>query len=165
MEWCWCRETVHDRRIRYNIYGKPWNVDDTDDISLPVAYSEYEMKVLSEASRADDGIEFSELRITNDVGTLVYKDLWKRGFIVTEGSKFGADFLLYKSNPSTSHAVAMVALCNSANTMSQFLYGRMANVINKVAIFVKHHNREISYTTLLYDKVDKSYTEQDGINL
>jgi tRNA splicing endonuclease len=26
----------------------------------------------------------------------VFRDLWERGYIVTFGSKFGADFLIYK---------------------------------------------------------------------
>lgn len=35
---------------------------------------------------------------------LVFKDLHKRGFSITAGSKFGADFLLYPGDPTQFHA-------------------------------------------------------------
>ncbi|OWZ23113.1 TRNA-intron endonuclease [Phytophthora megakarya] len=40
----------------------------------------------------------------------IFRDLWERGYIVTFGSKFGADFLLYKDDPKHSHAVAQVVV-------------------------------------------------------
>lgn len=32
---------------------------------------------------------------TSAIRCKVYKDLWKKGFFVTAGTKFGADFLVY----------------------------------------------------------------------
>ncbi|KAG6963230.1 hypothetical protein JG688_00008243 [Phytophthora aleatoria] len=40
----------------------------------------------------------------------VFRDLWEKGYIVTFGSKFGADFLIYKDNPKRAHAVALIVV-------------------------------------------------------
>lgn len=34
-------------------------------------------------------------KYTTKTKCLVYEDLWKRGFYITPGQKFGADFLVY----------------------------------------------------------------------
>ena len=31
--------------------------------------------------------------------TAIFTDLWKKGFYITEGEKFGADFLAYPGDP------------------------------------------------------------------
>uniref|UniRef100_A0AAV1TNW8 tRNA-intron lyase n=1 Tax=Peronospora matthiolae TaxID=2874970 RepID=A0AAV1TNW8_9STRA len=40
----------------------------------------------------------------------VFRDLWERGYVVTAGSKFGADFLIYKDDPKRAHAEALIVV-------------------------------------------------------
>eukprot|EP00890_Picochlorum_soloecismus_P001391 jgi/Picsp_1/2252/NSC_05716-R1_trna-splicing endonuclease subunit sen34-like len=44
---------------------------------------------------------------------LVFRDLHKRGFSITAGSKFGADFLLYPGDPTQFHAQFCVRMMRS----------------------------------------------------
>ncbi len=39
---------------------------------------------------------------------MVFSNLWKRGFYLTDGSKFGADFLAYPGDPVRYHAQSIV---------------------------------------------------------
>mmetsp|Transcript_142831 Transcript_142831/g.249118 ORF Transcript_142831/g.249118 Transcript_142831/m.249118 type:complete len:268 (-) Transcript_142831:294-1097(-) len=39
---------------------------------------------------------------------VVFHDLWKKGWYITSGSKFGADFLLYPGDPAQYHATCLV---------------------------------------------------------
>ena len=39
---------------------------------------------------------------------VVFHDLWKKGWYITSGAKFGADFLLYPGDPSQYHATCLV---------------------------------------------------------
>lgn len=38
------------------------------------------------------------LKYTTKTKYLVFEDLWKKGFYITPGQKFGADFLVYSGN-------------------------------------------------------------------
>ncbi|MEM2932421.1 MAG: tRNA-intron lyase [Nitrososphaerota archaeon] len=70
---------------------------------------------------------FSELYI-------VYKDLRKRGFIVTPGIKFGSDFAVYKHGPGIDHAPFIVQV----KTINDYIHatelvraGRLATTVRK----------------------------------
>jgi len=39
---------------------------------------------------------------------LIFCDLWHKGYYITEGSKFGADYLVYSGDPSCFHAQFLV---------------------------------------------------------
>eukprot|EP01125_Pyxidicula_operculata_P009707 TRINITY_DN3185_c0_g1_i1.p1 TRINITY_DN3185_c0_g1~~TRINITY_DN3185_c0_g1_i1.p1 ORF type:complete len:272 (-),score=63.41 TRINITY_DN3185_c0_g1_i1:929-1744(-) len=43
---------------------------------------------------------------------LVFQDLWEKNYYITEGSKFGGDFLLYPNEPSNFHASHIVVVLN-----------------------------------------------------
>ncbi|KAL3668913.1 hypothetical protein V7S43_006202 [Phytophthora oleae] len=68
----------------------------------------------------------------------VFWDLWDRGYIVTFGSKFGADFLIYKANPKTSHAVALVVVKGYEEDFARVdvvSFCRVAKMVKKQLIF------------------------------
>jgi len=48
--------------------------------------------------------------------TEVFRDLWRRGYWLTDGMKFGADFLLYPGNPESYHAEAVVVVQPHSST-------------------------------------------------
>ncbi|UIZ29627.1 hypothetical protein KXD40_002957 [Peronospora effusa] len=53
----------------------------------------------------------------------VYRDLWERGYVVTFGSKFGADFLIYKDYEEEFARVDIVSFCRVAKMVKkQFLF-------------------------------------------
>ncbi|KAG1686623.1 hypothetical protein DVH05_006418 [Phytophthora capsici] len=68
----------------------------------------------------------------------VFRDLWDRGYTVTFGSKFGADFLIYKDNPRTSHAVALVVVKGYEEDFARVdvvSFCRVAKMVKKGLIF------------------------------
>lgn len=65
---------------------------------------------------------------------MVYRDLRKRGFVVTSGIKFGSDFAVYKHGPGIDHAPFIVQV----KTISDYIHatelvraGRLATTVRK----------------------------------
>ena len=50
----------------------------------------------------------------DELRLLTWQELWKRGFYVTSGDKFGADFLAYPGDPLLFHAKFVVQCCSAA---------------------------------------------------
>ncbi|KAG7388779.1 hypothetical protein PHYPSEUDO_011798 [Phytophthora pseudosyringae] len=68
----------------------------------------------------------------------VFRDLWERGYIVTFGSKFGADFLIYKDNPKHAHAVALIVLKEYEEEFARVdvvSFCRVAKMVKKQLLF------------------------------
>jgi len=65
---------------------------------------------------------------------LVYKDLRQKGYIVTPGIKFGADFAVYEHGPGIDHAPFIVSVKNKKEAMGPFEIvraGRLATTVRK----------------------------------
>ncbi|ETP43092.1 tRNA-intron endonuclease [Phytophthora nicotianae P10297] len=68
----------------------------------------------------------------------VFRDLWEKGYIVTFGSKFGADFLIYKDNPKRAHAVALIVVKGYEEEFSRVdvvSFCRVAKMVKKQLVF------------------------------
>ncbi|KAF4042766.1 tRNA intron endonuclease catalytic C-terminal domain [Phytophthora infestans] len=68
----------------------------------------------------------------------VFRDLWDKGYIVTLGSKFGADFLIYKDDPKHAHAVALIVVKGYEEPFSRVnivSFCRVAKMVKKQLIF------------------------------
>mmetsp|Transcript_31148 Transcript_31148/g.43171 ORF Transcript_31148/g.43171 Transcript_31148/m.43171 type:complete len:141 (+) Transcript_31148:387-809(+) len=52
----------------------------------------------------------------------VFEDLHHRGYIMTDGSKFGADYLAYPGDPSLYHAQFCVRLLESEASLSPLAF-------------------------------------------
>ncbi|XP_045450755.1 tRNA-splicing endonuclease subunit Sen34 [Melitaea cinxia] len=69
----------------------------------------------------------------------IFKDLWEKGYHITNGSKFGADFLIYPGDPVKFHSMYMLRCVN--NTTEGFrppslvAFGRLSVSVNKLAVF------------------------------
>ncbi|VDM50485.1 unnamed protein product [Toxocara canis] len=67
----------------------------------------------------------------------VFRDLWRRGYYLTDGLKFGCDFLLYVNKPSAVHAKYMVqcvdASC-SIRPLDMAALSRVASQVNKLIL-------------------------------
>jgi len=69
-----------------------------------------------------------------EVGYSVYRDLRKRGLIVTPGIRFGSDFAVYEHGPGIDHAPFIVTGRTERDTMGPFeivLAGRLATTVRK----------------------------------
>jgi tRNA-intron endonuclease, archaea type len=64
----------------------------------------------------------------------VYKDLRNKGYIVTPGIKFGADFAVYEHGPGIDHAPFIVSVETPGSVMGPFEVvraGRLATTVRK----------------------------------
>src|SRR5260370_15637735 len=64
----------------------------------------------------------------------VYKDLREKGYVVTPGIKFGADFAVYEHGPGIDHAPFIVSVETPQSVMGLFegvIAGRLATTVRK----------------------------------
>ena len=69
-----------------------------------------------------------------ELGYLVYKDLRDKGYIVTPGIKFGADFAVYEHGPGIDHAPFIISVKTMKENMGPFEVvraGRLATTVRK----------------------------------
>ena len=67
----------------------------------------------------------------------VFADLWRRGFYITSGSKFGAHLMAYPSDPllcHASHIVLVLAPDQPLGLLDLVSLGRLAVGVKKVAV-------------------------------
>ncbi len=71
----------------------------------------------------------------------VYKDLRNKGYVVTPGIKFGADFAVYEHGPGIDHAPFIVSVETPSSVMGPFEVvraGRLATTVRKQFILAIH---------------------------
>ena len=64
----------------------------------------------------------------------VYRDLREKGYVVTPGIKFGADFAVYEHGPGLDHAPFIVSVERAESLMGPFEVvraGRLATTVRK----------------------------------
>jgi len=69
-----------------------------------------------------------------DLAYTVYRHLRDRGFVVTPGIKFGADFAVYERGPGIDHAPFLASVKQKKETMGTFEIvraGRLATTVRK----------------------------------
>ncbi|KAE9033037.1 hypothetical protein PR003_g9133 [Phytophthora rubi] len=84
-----------------------------------------------------DGVEWT-LSPRRHAQLRVFRDLWERGYVVTFGSKFGADFLIYKDNPKHAHAVSLVVVKDYEEEFARVdvvSFCRVAKMVKKQLLF------------------------------
>lgn len=68
----------------------------------------------------------------------VYCDLWNKGYHITNGSKFGSDYLVYPGEPSSYHSHYIIVVMPSSkqcNCHQLIAYGRLGNAVKKTVAF------------------------------
>ncbi|XP_053956708.1 tRNA-splicing endonuclease subunit Sen34 [Anastrepha ludens] len=75
--------------------------------------------------------------IENSLKYKVFCDFWKRGYYVTAGDAFGADFLLYPGDPLQYHASHIVILLDTPIVEPLHLIAkvRLSVIVNKICVF------------------------------
>lgn len=68
---------------------------------------------------------------------LVFRDLWTRGYCLTNGIKFGCDFLCYRADPTAVHAAFMVSVVREGSGVKPLnltAVARVATTALKIAV-------------------------------
>ncbi|CAH1115914.1 unnamed protein product [Phaedon cochleariae] len=105
-------------------------------------------------------LDISQLQILTEEALLerttklkqkVFSDLWERGFYVTEGSKFGGDYLVYYGDPVCHHAIFIIKCVDNSKNISPseiVTMGRLGTSVKKKAVLASLVNDEVSYITV-----------------
>jgi tRNA-intron endonuclease len=83
----------------------------------------------------------------------VYKDLRNKGYIVTPGIKFGADFAVYEHGPGIDHAPFIVSVEDPSSIMGPFEVvraGRLATTVRKQFIIAIPDSKQDSIRYLVF---------------
>jgi tRNA-splicing endonuclease subunit Sen34 len=68
----------------------------------------------------------------------VFADLWERGFTLSSGARFGADFLVYPGDPLCFHALYVATVCVAPDQplgpRTITAVGRLATSVRKRAL-------------------------------
>jgi len=89
----------------------------------------------------------------------VFCDLWGKGFFITNGNKFGSDYLLYPGDPSNYHSHYIVKIMLSTDHISPcqlILYGRLASTVKKtfVLAIVSLDNFYVKYQSISWASME-----------
>jgi len=81
---------------------------------------------------------------------IVYKDLREKGYVVTPGIKFGADFAVYEHGPGIDHAPFIISVRDKKDLMGPFEIvraGRLATTVRKQFIIAASNvkSKKIEY--------------------
>ena len=80
----------------------------------------------------------------------VFRALWSRGFFITCGSNFGADYLCYPGDPMRHHAHLLVHVARPGqpqNAIELAAAARLANSVKKAAVLAEQDlGRAFRYT-------------------
>ena len=82
----------------------------------------------------------------------IFTNLWSMNFFLTSAKKFGADYLVYKKDPSTNHSDHIVH-CYDSVTVSipvstLIAKVRLANTVKKTAVLAFHDSTNIQFVSL-----------------
>jgi tRNA-intron endonuclease len=88
-----------------------------------------------------------------ELAYLVYKDLRDKGYIVTPGIKFGADFAVYEHGPGIDHAPFIISVKTLDENMGPFEVvraGRLATTVRKQFIIGAPNKRSKKVDYLVF---------------
>lgn len=82
-----------------------------------------------------------------------FQDLYDKGYCVTNGAKFGGDFLVYFGDPICHHAIFIIKCVESEqliSTMEIVAFGRLGTSVKKRAVLASLLDNEICYLTITW---------------
>ncbi len=93
-----------------------------------------------------------DLDIKPSVKSFVFEDLWKKGYYITSGQKFGGDFLVYPGDPLKFHS-HYIAVCLEEHQplTPKFLicHGRLGTNVKKTVLLCSvNDQRVVNYQSL-----------------
>ena len=85
-----------------------------------------------------------------------FQDLWSKGFYITEGEKFGADFLAYPGDPFEYHA-NYVVICSELDPQTEMTEEelvakcRLGTTVKKTVLLARlNKNNNVIYKSLIW---------------
>ena len=94
----------------------------------------------------------------------VFRDLWGKGYWITPGHKFGADFLLYKGDPVSFHALMVVHIVATTSSEPTGLgvvgLVRLATAVRKTVVLAS--SADPAWTTIRYRVIKFAGVTQRG---
>ncbi|KAJ8922973.1 hypothetical protein NQ315_001519 [Exocentrus adspersus] len=105
---------------------------------------------LSEAEKKLIPLE-DVFKLTTKLKCAVYRDLWEKGYYVTQGDKFGGDFLVYFGDPVCHHAVFIVRCVQAEETVTPtevVAFGRLGTSVRKRAVLASLVEEKVAYVTI-----------------
>ena len=91
----------------------------------------------------------------NKCRLFTFKDLWNHNYYITEGSKFGGDFLLYSGDPVSYHAKFIVICLNTPKEVENeksvqdlVARSRLGTCVKKTILFSWLEGEEVKYSSL-----------------
>lgn len=85
----------------------------------------------------------------------VFKDLWNHNYFITEGSKFGGDFLVYCGDPVMYHAKYIVIcvtsgadIVNPARMQDLVARSRLGTSVKKTVLFAWLEGENVKYKSV-----------------
>jgi tRNA-splicing endonuclease subunit Sen34 len=91
----------------------------------------------------------------------VFKEMWEKGYYLTEGFKFGSDFLAYQYDPIGFHSKYLI-ICKSCETPLSELelqtYGRLSKSVRKIILiaiinYLQNDKTIIEYKTINWQTI------------
>ncbi|KAL5272041.1 hypothetical protein ACHWQZ_G000297 [Mnemiopsis leidyi] len=87
------------------------------------------------------------------------QDLRRRNYLVTSGTKFGGDFLVYPGDPLVYHAYFVVKVVAKSSRMKAnelLAFSRLASSVKKVAVICSVEGADVSYLSLQWSGLNPS---------
>lgn len=89
--------------------------------------------------------------LTTNVRIQTFQDLHDKGYYLTDGAKFGGDFLVYFGDPICYHAIFIVKCIENEqkiSTMEIVTFGRLGTSVKKRAVLASVVDGQICYLTI-----------------
>ena len=80
-----------------------------------------------------------------------YRDLWQKGFYLTDGAKFGGDFLAYPGDPILFHAKYVIICCDNPNDINEkdlVARSRLGTAVKKIVLLASFQSEKIVYKAI-----------------
>ena len=107
--------------------------------------------------RVENVIDFSYPKTAKElIRYRVFKDLWHKNYYITEGIKFGSDFLVYEMDPIGVHSKFMVICREEDKELTDLqiqTYGRLGKSVRKTVLiamnrYLQQNDYQIEYKTI-----------------
>jgi tRNA-splicing endonuclease subunit Sen34 len=93
--------------------------------------------------------------VSNSNKYKVFKDLWQKGFYITNGESFGGDFLVYSDDPMFFHASQIIHVVDVRENFELYFpvsCTRLAVSVKKKCVFAYvGDDGKVTYQTMLWD--------------
>ncbi|XP_030751938.1 tRNA-splicing endonuclease subunit Sen34 isoform X1 [Sitophilus oryzae] len=89
--------------------------------------------------------------LSSSLKSNVYMDLWEKGYYITNGEKFGGDFLVYFGDPIAYHAIFIVKCVDGIANISPIeliAFGRLGVAVKKRAVLATFTEGKVAYLTI-----------------